>query len=295
MGKVLPLLGRRAASYLPMAQRPLRHHAPEQVVEADRREHHRCGRDSRAPPSPANSSRSRTSTTRSCSTPTRGWEVPLHIDGASGGFVAPFLHPDLKWDFRLPLVKSINASGHKYGLVYPGVGWVVWRSQEDLPEDLSSTSTIWAATCRPSRSTSRAPATRSSASTTTSCAWAGGLHAHHGGAARYRDLAVGPDRPDRTVRAALGRQRDPGVRVQLTGTSLQRLRRLRQAARARLAGPGLHHAGATEDVAVLRIVIREGFSVGMADMLLEDIKKAVSHFEGQAGHTPKAPAPQFAH
>ena len=65
-----------------------------------------------------------------------GWEVPMHVDAASGGFVAPFLHPDLKWDFRLPLVKSINASGHKYGLVYPGVGWVVWRSHEDLPEDL---------------------------------------------------------------------------------------------------------------------------------------------------------------
>ena len=64
------------------------------------------------------------------------WEVPLHVDGASGGFVAPFLHPDLVWDFRLPLVKSINASGHKYGLVYPGVGWVAWRSHEDLPEDL---------------------------------------------------------------------------------------------------------------------------------------------------------------
>ena len=66
----------------------------------------------------------------------KGWEVPMHIDGASGAFVAAFLHPDLKWDFRLPLVKSINASGHKYGLVYPGVGWVAWRAQEDLPEDL---------------------------------------------------------------------------------------------------------------------------------------------------------------
>ncbi len=63
-------------------------------------------------------------------------EVPLHVDGASGAFVAPFLHPDLLWDFRLPLVKSIDASGHKYGLVYPGVGWVAWRSHEDLPEDL---------------------------------------------------------------------------------------------------------------------------------------------------------------
>lgn len=65
-----------------------------------------------------------------------GYEVPLHIDAASGGFVAPFLQPELQWDFRLPLVKSINVSGHKYGLVYPGVGWVVWRDKSDLPEDL---------------------------------------------------------------------------------------------------------------------------------------------------------------
>ena len=65
-----------------------------------------------------------------------GFEVPVHVDAASGGFVAPFLHPDLPWDFRLPMVKSINVSGHKYGLVYPGVGFVVWRALEDLPEDL---------------------------------------------------------------------------------------------------------------------------------------------------------------
>ena len=65
-----------------------------------------------------------------------GLDVPIHVDGASGGFVAPFLQPDIVWDFRLPRVKSINASGHKYGLVYPGVGWVVFREKEDLPEEL---------------------------------------------------------------------------------------------------------------------------------------------------------------
>jgi len=65
-----------------------------------------------------------------------GLDVPIHIDGASGGFVAPFLQPDLEWDFRLARVKSINTSGHKYGLVYPGLGWVVWRSAEYLPDDL---------------------------------------------------------------------------------------------------------------------------------------------------------------
>jgi glutamate decarboxylase len=65
-----------------------------------------------------------------------GLDVPVHVDGASGAFVAPFVDPDLEWDFRLPRVASINASGHKYGLVYPGVGWVVWRDAEALPDDL---------------------------------------------------------------------------------------------------------------------------------------------------------------
>jgi glutamate decarboxylase len=66
----------------------------------------------------------------------KGIDVPIHVDGASGGFVAPFLQPDLEWDFRVPRVASINTSGHKYGLVYPGVGWVVWRDADALPEDL---------------------------------------------------------------------------------------------------------------------------------------------------------------
>ncbi|KAF2084037.1 glutamate decarboxylase [Saccharata proteae CBS 121410] len=63
-------------------------------------------------------------------------DVPIHVDAASGGFVAPFVKPDLVWDFRLPKVVSINVSGHKYGLVYPGVGWVVWRDPEFLPKEL---------------------------------------------------------------------------------------------------------------------------------------------------------------
>jgi glutamate decarboxylase len=66
----------------------------------------------------------------------RGLDVPLHVDGASGAFIAPFLQPELEWDFRIPRVQSINASGHKYGLVYPGVGWAIWRDEEALPKDL---------------------------------------------------------------------------------------------------------------------------------------------------------------
>ncbi|MFL5422176.1 MAG: glutamate decarboxylase, partial [Myxococcales bacterium] len=66
----------------------------------------------------------------------RGLDVPLHVDGASGGFVWPFLYPDTEWDFRLEQVRSINTSGHKYGLVYPGIGWLVFRETADLAEDL---------------------------------------------------------------------------------------------------------------------------------------------------------------
>ncbi|MEU0087098.1 glutamate decarboxylase [Streptomyces sp. NPDC006274] len=65
-----------------------------------------------------------------------GIDVPVHVDGASGAMVAPFLDEELVWDFRLPRVASINTSGHKYGLVYPGVGWALWRSPEALPEEL---------------------------------------------------------------------------------------------------------------------------------------------------------------
>ncbi len=65
-----------------------------------------------------------------------GWDIPMHVDAASGGFVAPFIQPDLEWDFRLKWVKSINVSGHKYGLVYPGVGWIIWRDKTELPDDL---------------------------------------------------------------------------------------------------------------------------------------------------------------
>jgi len=65
-----------------------------------------------------------------------GLDVPIHVDGASGAMVAPFTAPQLRWDFRVPRVASISTSGHKYGLVYPGVGWVVWRTLDALPEDL---------------------------------------------------------------------------------------------------------------------------------------------------------------
>jgi glutamate decarboxylase len=65
-----------------------------------------------------------------------GLDIPIHVDGASGGFLAPFVYPELIWDFRIPRVKSINTSGHKFGLAPLGVGWIIWRNADDLPEDL---------------------------------------------------------------------------------------------------------------------------------------------------------------
>lgn len=67
---------------------------------------------------------------------TKGWDIPIHVDGASGGFIVPFLYPDFKWDFRLSHVKSINVSGHKYGLVYPGIGWLIFKDKKYLDNDL---------------------------------------------------------------------------------------------------------------------------------------------------------------
>lgn len=66
-----------------------------------------------------------------------GLEIPIHVDAASGGFILPFLHPERKWDFRLKWVLSISTSGHKFGLVYPGLGWVVWKDKKYLPDEMS--------------------------------------------------------------------------------------------------------------------------------------------------------------
>ena len=66
-----------------------------------------------------------------------GYDIPIHVDAASGGFILPFLYPEKKWDFRLKWVLSISVSGHKFGLVYPGLGWVVWKGKEYLPEEMS--------------------------------------------------------------------------------------------------------------------------------------------------------------
>ena len=172
-----------------------------------------------------------------------GIDVPVHVDGASGGMFAPFVDPDLVWDFRLPRVASINTSGHKYGLVYPGVGWIVWRDADALPEELifrvnylgDTMPTFALNFSRPGRAGGR-PVLQLPA------AGLRGLPARAAVRAGRRDRARGAARRARAVRAAHARRRAAGLRVRAEagGRELQRLRPLARAARAGLAGARVH-------------------------------------------------------
>ena len=220
-----------------------------------------------------------------------GNEVPLHIDAASGGFVAPFLQPDLKWDFRLPLVKSINVSGHKYGLVYPGIGWVTWRSHEDLPQDLI-------------------------------------FHVSYLGG-DMPTFTLNFSRPGNQVVAQyynfirLGREGYTRVLEQMRDTAthlsgqIEKLGRFELLSRGdtiptfafslkdssrysvfdiserlRMHGwqvPAYTMPPDVEELAVLRIVVREGMSRDLADMLLKDLKTELHRLESEPDRKPKAP------
>ncbi|WPL19797.1 Glutamate decarboxylase alpha [Thiorhodovibrio winogradskyi] len=227
-----------------------------------------------------------------------GWEVPLHVDAASGGFVAPFLQPELQWDFRLPLVKSINVSGHKFGLVYPGVGWVVWRSHVDLPEDLvfrvnylgGDMPTFTLNFSRPGNQvvgqyynflrlgragyTAVMRALRDTA-----------MYVSAGVAALgpFELVSNGSNLPVFAFK----------LKDSVTAYSVFDIsRKLRENGWQVPAYTMPEHA---EQVAVLRIVVREGFSRDMAEMLLADMVEAVNYFDAQSHNQPSDPQPQFAH
>ena len=208
-------------------------------------------------------------------------DIPMHVDAASGGFVAPFLQPDLEWDFRLTLVKSINVSGHKYGLVYPGVGWVVWRSHEELPEDLI-------------------------------------FHVNYLGG-DMPTFTLNFSRPGNQIVGQyynfvrLGRQGYTQIMQSMQETALYLSEQIEKLGPFTLLSRGdtipvfaftlkekkhytvfdlsekLREHGwqvpaytmppQVEDMAVLRVCVREGFSMNLADMLLADLKAAVEHFE----------------
>ena len=165
-------------------------------------------------------------------------DVPIHVDGASGGMIAPFIDPDLVWDFRLPRVASINTSGHKYGRVYPGVGWAIWRDPEALPEDLvfrvnylGGHAHVCAQLLAP-RLADRGAVLQFLA------ARIRGLPARPAGVQGRRQLRGSRDRGARPLRAHNRRLGASRLRVQgpRRGRQLLGLRRLGRDARARLAG-----------------------------------------------------------
>jgi glutamate decarboxylase len=227
----------------------------------------------------------------------KGWETPMHIDGASGGFVAPFLHPDLVWDFRLPLVKSINASGHKYGLVYPGVGWVMWRSHEDLPEDLvfhvnylgGDMPTFTLNFSRAGNQVvgqyynflrlGRAGYTNVMETLRDIATWLSGEIVKLGPFELISDGSAIP------VFAFKAREGLPYSVFDISDKIRQKGWQL----------PAYTMPEGAEDVAVLRVVVREGFSRDLADSLLKDLKETVAFLEKNPPAQATGPAPTFAH
>jgi glutamate decarboxylase len=227
----------------------------------------------------------------------KGWEVPLHVDGASGAFVAPFLHPDLAWDFRLPLVKSINASGHKYGLVYPGVGWVTWRSHEDLPEDLvfhvnylgGDMPTFTLNFSRAGNQVvgqyynflrlGRKGYTAIMEALRDTATWLSGEVAKLG---PFELLSDGSAIP---VFAFQVKQGTPYSVFDISDRMRERGWQV----------PAYTMPDDATDVAVLRVVVREGFSRDLAGMFLDDLRSAMEQLQKSPPPAPKSPAPSFSH
>ena len=226
-----------------------------------------------------------------------GFDVPLHVDAASGGFVAPFLEPDLRWDFRLPQVKSINTSGHKYGLVYPGVGWIVWRDKKELPEDLvfhvnylgGDMPTFTLNFSRPGNQIvgqyynflrlGRSGYTRIMQALRENATWLSGKIAAMG---PFELLSDGSAMPVFAFALKEG-----------TGYSVFDIsNRLRERG---WQVPAYTMPANAQDLAVLRIVVREGFSRDMAGMLLTDLERTVADLQAHPPRNPLAPAPQFKH
>ncbi|MCK2215410.1 glutamate decarboxylase [Actinomadura sp. ATCC 31491] len=212
----------------------------------------------------------------------RGLDVPLHVDAAGGGFVAPFLQPGLAWDFRLPRVRSINASGHKFGLVYPAVGWVVWQDAADLPGDLVLHTDVLGGpqeTFTLNFSRSGAPIAAQyynflrlgfdgyRAVQRTCQDVARHLAAGIAGLGGLEPLTDGGELPAFAVRTA----------ADLGCTAHELSDRLR---RRGWQVPAYHLPPALEEIPVLRFVVRNGFSFDIADRLLADLRDTLREVRG---------------
>ncbi len=228
-----------------------------------------------------------------------GLDIPLHVDAASGGFVAPFLQPDLPWDFRLPRVQSINTSGHKYGGVYPGVGWVVWRSRSVLPEDLIFDVNYLGGTMPTfglnfSRPGAQVVAQYFNFLHLGRSGYDVRMRAMNANACYLADqlATLGP------LRLVSHPQRQLPVFAVTLAPEVVNYSVYDLSARLRERGwlvPAYSMPANREDLCVLRIVVRADFSRDMADMLLADFRRALEEFEALEGPLPRRLLNGFAH
>jgi glutamate decarboxylase len=228
-----------------------------------------------------------------------GLDIPVHVDAASGGMVAPFLQPDLEWDFRLERVHSINTSGHKYGLVYPGLGWVVWRKAEYVPEELifrvsylgGNMPTLAINFSRPGAQVLLQYYTflrlgRDGFRKVQQASQDVALYLSEGIGAMpdFSLLSDGSDIPVFAWRLADGKQRN---------WSLYHLQD-----RLRTEGwlvPAYPMPDNLSDITVQRIVVRNGLSMDLAHTLLKDLRKQVEYLDDLTGAMPEMKQSSFHH
>jgi glutamate decarboxylase len=227
-----------------------------------------------------------------------GVNVPVHVDGASGAMIAPFCDPDLLWDFRLPRVASINTSGHKYGLVYPGVGWVLWRDEWALPEDLVLNVNYLGAEMPTFTLTFSRPGAHvvSQYYNFLRLGFAGYRRVHE----YSREVAIalakriGELEPFELV--TRGEQLPVfafALRDEVTQyTVFDVSRALREHG---WLVPAYTFPDNRSDLAVLRIVVRNGFSHDLADMLVRDLREVLPRLERQHAPSRVVEPGSFAH
>ena len=210
----------------------------------------------------------------------KGWDIPIHVDAASGGFTLPFLHPDLKWDFRLEQVRSINVSGHKYGLVYPGVGWLIFKDKADLPEELIF-KINYLGGIMPNYSLNF-----SKGSSTIIAQYYNLIRLGIDG---YRNIMENMDENAHYLASKLNSSkkfevinksiRFPIVTVQLKNSEFTVFHLSEKLRQKGWIVPAYTLPANAEDIAVLRMVIKESFSKDMVEMLFTDIMESIEKLE----------------
>lgn len=230
-----------------------------------------------------------------------GHDIPIHVDAASGGFILPFLNPEKKWDFRLKWVLSISTSGHKYGLVYPGLGWVVWRDKSYLPKDMSfSVNYLGASITQVGLNFSRPGAQILAQYYNFIHLGMEGYRAIHSNSmdiAEYCHDTIGKmpqfrNYTDRLENPLFIWSLDPEYERSANWTLFDLQDKLMQSG---WMVPAYTMPKDIEDIVVMRIVVRQGMSRDMADMLIQDIKNAVAELEKLEYPTPTCQAARKEH